>query len=494
MTIHRRIALAMLALVLTAPAVAFAAEAPADSVKFTFDTDGATIGRLSLWKTTLENGNVLYGGSAVLNRTDKFRWTAEMAPGLRTLVRSTDWMDTGQGKMSSTLTLEPEGGKPVLELSFNGMEIKPETKPLPAEIFYLPTAMPVGLAPLSDWLADKDPETFSLVTKGASQGAGLDLTIKGAGHGELDVRGATVEVRSFDLAIDGEQLPQPQNITLHQYADGGFLGITGEGVRVLALGGAPEESAVAVSEELMADVDGGVLSGTVALPKEVEGPWPGVVLAAGPGHADRQAGNGSIRLYALLAEELAAQGVATYRYDPRTHDTLEAYASDAAAACRALADMEGVDPARLVLIGHGRAALILGEAAVAAAADSLGVKALGMLGGVTAPDAALAPAADASWHASFLAYDARAWLQQAALPVMAIHGALDAEVPSSQSTDLKTWLRENGLRGAAIVPDGLNHYLQPAETGDVDEYPTLPAELGRGLAKRLGGFVKSQTR
>lgn len=105
------------------------------------------------------------------------------------------------------------------------------------------------------------------------------------------------------------------------------------------------------------------LAGTLALPAG-HGPWPAVVIIAGSGPTDRD-GNSRVGIspntYALLARGLAAEGIASLRYDKRglpssqgTFDyagvTLDDFAADAAAAARALAAREDVGP--VFFLGH----------------------------------------------------------------------------------------------------------------------------------------------
>lgn len=105
------------------------------------------------------------------------------------------------------------------------------------------------------------------------------------------------------------------------------------------------------------------LAGTLALP-EGAGPWPAVVIIAGSGPTDRD-GNSMMGIapntYALLARGLAAEGIASLRYDKRVLPssrgsfdyasvTMDDFAADAAAAARALAAREDVGP--VFFLGH----------------------------------------------------------------------------------------------------------------------------------------------
>ncbi|WP_218135726.1 alpha/beta hydrolase family protein [Nonomuraea jiangxiensis] len=110
--------------------------------------------------------------------------------------------------------------------------------------------------------------------------------------------------------------------------------------------------------------DGLRLSGTMTLPG-VQGPYPAVLLLL-PGNLDREgnAGKGRVELGRALAAALAAQGVATYRYDRRgvgaTPGDWRATAfyqhrQDAAAALRQLAERPDVSVAGA--IGYSEGAL-----------------------------------------------------------------------------------------------------------------------------------------
>lgn len=105
------------------------------------------------------------------------------------------------------------------------------------------------------------------------------------------------------------------------------------------------------------------LAGTLALPPG-HGPWPAVVIIAGSGPTDRD-GNSRMgiapNMYALLARGLAAEGIASLRYDKRglptsqgafdhASVTLDDFAADAAAAARALAARDDIGP--VFLLGH----------------------------------------------------------------------------------------------------------------------------------------------
>ena len=144
-------------------------------------------------------------------------------------------------------------------------------------------------------------------------------------------------------------------------------------------GTADEEPAAAFdAAELALPVPGlGELPGTLTLPAG-DGPFPAVILLAGSGPCDRDETLGSLKPFRDIAEGLAAQGVAAYRFDKRTFvygaelaakkdATLrDEYLEDAVNAVQLLAEQDKIDPARIFVLGHS-----LGGNAIPAVAREL---------------------------------------------------------------------------------------------------------------------------
>ena len=150
-----------------------------------------------------------------------------------------------------------------------------------------------------------------------------------------------------------------------------------------------EASADFDSVELALPVDGlGELPGILTVPKG-EGPFPAVVLIHGSGANDMDETAGNIKPFRDLAEGLAEQGVAVYRFDKRTKTfgvqtmankqfTLEDESvEDAVNAVQLLAAQEKIDPDRILVLGHSLGANAV--PAIARALEGAPVKACGFI-------------------------------------------------------------------------------------------------------------------
>lgn len=117
------------------------------------------------------------------------------------------------------------------------------------------------------------------------------------------------------------------------------------------------------------------IHGTLELPPHLEGRVPAVVLISGSGPTDRDGNNallpGRVDSHRHLAELLAANGVASLRYDkvftgktgPASHTDpaevgIEVYVDTADAAYRYLAGRPEIDPARMAILGHSEGGMI----------------------------------------------------------------------------------------------------------------------------------------
>lgn len=81
--------------------------------------------------------------------------------------------------------------------------------------------------------------------------------------------------------------------------------------------------------------------------------------------------------------------------------------------------------------------------------------------------------------ASFMNFDPQPYLRELRVPVLAIFGDMDVQVDAQQSVGpLRELLVEAGNPDFSVVTfAGLNHLMQPAITGSVDEYPLIETTM-----------------
>jgi hypothetical protein len=118
------------------------------------------------------------------------------------------------------------------------------------------------------------------------------------------------------------------------------------------------------------------LPGTLTMPVG-PGPVPAVVLVHGSGPGDRDATVGHIKQFKDLALGLASRGIAVLRYDKRTrvHANMmrdlpgltvkDESIDDAIAAVQVLRSTSGVDPNRIVVLGHSLGGMLVPRIAAA---------------------------------------------------------------------------------------------------------------------------------
>ena len=288
-----------------------------------------------------------------------------------------------------------------------------------------------------------------------------------------------------------------------------------------------ERLTVAGDDDVFIGATGFSLGGTVTKPATVTGRAPVVVLAAAPGPHDRDYLAFGIPLFAQLARDLSQAGYMVVRYDARgigrsggrvESSRIQEYTDDVLSVVEWLRRRDDVDRDRIAVLGYGDAGVIALSAArrtdrIAAVAL---VNAPGASGReVTLERQALALAetnlpvterqnrlalqtrvldavqsgrgwelisddvraqADTPWFKSWLDFEPAEMIRRMGQPILALHGALDTEVPPAHATKIEALGRARRNRPeshtTAIVVPGVNHLMLPAKTGTADEYAT----------------------
>ncbi len=98
------------------------------------------------------------------------------------------------------------------------------------------------------------------------------------------------------------------------------------------------------------------------------------------------------------------------------------------------------------------------------------------------------------WFRYFLSFDPRPTLRQVKVPVLALNGALDLQVPPQQNlTEIAKALRAGGNKKAQIVElPRLNHLFQTTQTGAFSEYAKLDETISPTVLNLISEWIGKQ--
>lgn len=111
-----------------------------------------------------------------------------------------------------------------------------------------------------------------------------------------------------------------------------------------------------------------------------------------------------------------------------------------------------------------------------------------------ASDATLAAAINtliSPWYRWFLRYDPAPALRATRVPVLALNGALDLQVPADENlAAIERALRAGGNRDVTVEKlPGLNHLFQTARTGAPSEYAEIEETFSPAVLQRIGDWI-----
>jgi uncharacterized protein len=95
---------------------------------------------------------------------------------------------------------------------------------------------------------------------------------------------------------------------------------------------------------------------------------------------------------------------------------------------------------------------------------------------------------------AFLAFDPQPYLRQLTVPTLAIFGGLDAQVIAEQSEGpMREALAAAGNPDATVITfPGLNHLMQPAVTGNVDEYGAIAITIDPVVLDTIADWLQER--
>ena len=95
------------------------------------------------------------------------------------------------------------------------------------------------------------------------------------------------------------------------------------------------------------------------------------------------------------------------------------------------------------------------------------------------------------WFKYFLTYDPRPTLRKVKVPVLAIDGSKDLQVPPKEDLDaISKALSEGGNKNYKVEElDGLNHLFQTANTGSPTEYAKIEETIAPKALKIIGDWI-----
>jgi hypothetical protein len=98
------------------------------------------------------------------------------------------------------------------------------------------------------------------------------------------------------------------------------------------------------------------------------------------------------------------------------------------------------------------------------------------------------------WERYFLAYDPAPTLASLKVPVLAVNGSLDVQVPAREDLAAAREALKSNPKATVIELPGTNHLLQDAKTGSPNEYNDIEETISPSALKIICDWVSIQTR
>jgi fermentation-respiration switch protein FrsA (DUF1100 family) len=88
-------------------------------------------------------------------------------------------------------------------------------------------------------------------------------------------------------------------------------------------------------------------------------------------------------------------------------------------------------------------------------------------------------------------YDPRRELAKLSIPVLAVYGAKDMQVPAPENEPAMRQALSSNPRAQVVVLPDLNHLMQTAKTGELKEYGTIKETFAPIALKAITDWIKS---
>lgn len=95
---------------------------------------------------------------------------------------------------------------------------------------------------------------------------------------------------------------------------------------------------------------------------------------------------------------------------------------------------------------------------------------------------------------SFLLFDPQPYLQRLTVPTLAFYGSLDFQVDAQQSEGpMREALAAAGNEDATVITfEGLNHLMQPATSGLLDEYAAIATTIDPIVLETVSDWLQAR--
>jgi len=269
------------------------------------------------------------------------------------------------------------------------------------------------------------------------------------------------------------------------------------------------------------------LAGTLTLPRGA-GPFPAAVMITGSGPQDRDEALLGHKPFLVIADYLTRRGIAILRVDDRgvggstgksTEETLDDMAGDVVTGVEFLKARKEIDGKHIGVIGHSEGGIVGPAAAVRspdiafvvmlAGTGVVGTEVLKLQGEAIirasggTEGAATDAAVDAQFKGvtsqemrSFLFYDPAEALRKLKIPVLALNGSRDLQVPPQQNLPaIRAALAAAGNTDFTVTElPGLNHLFQKCKKCTVQEYSELEETFSPTALEIMGDWIVRHTR